>query len=159
MFLTRISSKFVNHRRLHAIIIHMGFQGVGPGSGVAVLEGAKAGKEKLSDLLRRHDQADQNAVAGIELNNQGAALAKAGNMRAALKKYRAALERYPEHVGIRLNFAIALLRLGRWLQGIAELSEVVRRDPRTFPQEKPWTRHWPKPLAISANLTSRVVTM
>jgi tetratricopeptide (TPR) repeat protein len=99
-------------------------------------EEAEAVKQKLNDLLRRQDQADQNAVAGIQLNNQGAALEKAGNLRGALEKYRAALERYPEHVGIRLNFAIVLLRLGQWEQGIAELREVVRRDPNNLPARK-----------------------
>lgn len=99
-------------------------------------EEAEAVKGKLTDLLRRQDQADQNAVAGIQLNNQGAALEKAGNLREALEKYRAALLRYPEHVGIRLNFAIALLRLGQWKQGIEELREVVRRDPNNLPAKK-----------------------
>ena len=75
-------------------------------------------------------------MAGIELNNQGAALEKAGNLSEALEKYRAALERYPDHVGIRLNFAVALLRLGQWKQGIAELQEVVRRDPNNLPAKK-----------------------
>jgi len=97
---------------------------------------AEAVKQKLNDLLRRQDQADQNAVAGIQLNNQGAALEKAGNLQGALEKYRAALERYPEHAGIRLNFAIALLRLGQWEQGIAELREVVRRDPNNISAKK-----------------------
>jgi superkiller protein 3 len=99
-------------------------------------EEAEAAKGKLTDLLRRQDQADQNAVAGIQLNNQGAALEKAGNLAAALEKYRAALERYPEHAGIRLNFAVALLRLGQWKQGIAELREVVRRDPNNLAAKK-----------------------
>ena len=97
---------------------------------------AEAVKQRLNDLLRRQDQADQNAVAGIQLNNQGAALEKAGNLPGALEKYRAALERYPEHVGIRLNFAIALLRLGYREQGISELREVVRRDPKNLSAEK-----------------------
>ena len=97
---------------------------------------AEAVKEKLHDVLRRQDQADQSAVAGIQLNNQGAALEKTGDLRGALEKYRAALERYPDHVGIRLNFAIALLRLGEWKQGIAELREVVRRDPKNLPAQK-----------------------
>ena len=99
-------------------------------------EEAEAVKGKLTDLLRRQDQADQNAVAGIQLNNQGAALEKAGNLREALEKYRAALQRYPEHVGIRLNLAIALLRLGQWKQGIDELREVLRRDPNNLPAKK-----------------------
>ena len=28
-----------------------------------------------------------------------------------------------------MNFAIALLRLGRWKEGLAELREAVRREP------------------------------
>jgi predicted Zn-dependent protease len=92
-------------------------------------EEAEAVKAKLNELLRRQDQADQNAVAGIELNNQGAGRERAGDLRGALEKYREALRRYPDHVGIRLNLAIALLRLGEWTEGIAELREVVRRDP------------------------------
>ena len=99
-------------------------------------EEAKVVRGKLTDLLHRQDQADQNAVAGIQLNNQGAALEKAGNLRGAVEKYREALERYPEHVGIRLNFAVALLRLGHWKEGIAELREVVRRDPGNLPAQK-----------------------
>jgi predicted Zn-dependent protease len=46
-----------------------------------------------------------------------------------LEKYRAALELDPEHGGFRLNLGLALCRLGRWDEGIAEMREVVRRDP------------------------------
>jgi tetratricopeptide (TPR) repeat protein len=99
-------------------------------------EQAEAVKGKLNELLRRQDQADQNAVAGIQLNNQGAAREQAGDLRGALEKYREALRRYPEHVGIRLNLAIALLRLGEWTEGIAELREVVRRDPSNRAAQK-----------------------
>jgi predicted Zn-dependent protease len=83
----------------------------------------------LAELLRKRDTASQKALAAIQLNNDGANLEKAGNLREALEKYRAALELYPEHVGIRVNFAAALLRLGQWTQGISELREAVRRDP------------------------------
>lgn len=65
----------------------------------------------------------------MQLNNQGAKLEKAGNLVDALEKYRAALELSPEHVGFRINFAAALLRLGQWSQGVAELREALRRDP------------------------------
>ena len=50
-------------------------------------------------------------------------------MRGALEKYKAALRLSPDHVGIRTNVAIALLRLGEWSEGIAELRDAVRRDP------------------------------
>jgi len=65
----------------------------------------------------------------VQLNNQGADLEKTGNLHGALEKYRAALDLYPEHVGIRVNVAAALLRLGQWDQGISELREALRRDP------------------------------
>jgi len=92
-------------------------------------ERAAAAKQKLSDLLRNKDKDDQNLVAGIELNNQGANLEKAGDLRGALEKYRAAVDLLPGHLGIRVNFAVALLRLGQWKEGLAELREAVRRDP------------------------------
>ncbi len=93
------------------------------------LEEAAQVRKRLADLLRKRDTASQNALAAIQLNNDGANLEKAGNLRGALEKYRAALELYPEHVGIRVNLAAALLRLGQRSQGISELREAVRRDP------------------------------
>lgn len=92
-------------------------------------EEADAIKKKLADLLREKDRADQNLVAGTRLNNQGMELEKTGDLPGALEKYRAALALLPDHTGIRVNFAVALLRLGHWEQGLAELREAVRREP------------------------------
>ena len=92
-------------------------------------EQADAIKQKLAELLRARDKADQNQVAGIQLNNQGTELEKAGNLLGAVEKYRAAAALLPDHMGIRVNFAIGLLRLGHWQQGLAELREAVRREP------------------------------
>jgi tetratricopeptide (TPR) repeat protein len=92
-------------------------------------EQADAIRKKLAEMLRQKDQADQNSVAAIQLNNQGADLEKADNLTAALEKYRAALVLLPDHAGIRVNFAIALLRLGQWQQGLAQLREAIRREP------------------------------
>lgn len=86
-------------------------------------------KQTLAELLRKRDKAAQDALSAVQLNNRGAALEKTGDLRGALQKYSAALEADPEHVGIRVNFAAALLRLGQWTQGISELREVLRRDP------------------------------
>ena len=86
-------------------------------------------KERLTELLRAKDQAAQTSLRAVQLNNEGAELEKGGNLRDALEKYQAALKLSPEHVGFRLNFAAGLLRTGQWSQGIAELREVVRRDP------------------------------
>jgi len=86
-------------------------------------------KKQLGELLHHKDRDDQDLVTGLELNNQGAALEKAGDLQGAAEKYRAALAALPDHVGIRVNYAIALLRLGRWKEGLAELRDAVRREP------------------------------
>jgi thioredoxin-like negative regulator of GroEL len=35
----------------------------------------------------------------------------------------------PDHVGIRTNLAVALLKTGRWDEGLSEMREALRRDP------------------------------
>ena len=92
-------------------------------------EQADAVKKRLTELLRERDKADQTLVAAIELNNRGADLEKSGDLRGALDKYRAALELFPEHVGIRTNLAVALLKLGQWDEGLDQMREALRRDP------------------------------
>jgi protein O-GlcNAc transferase len=93
------------------------------------LERAAEMKARLTGLLRKRDEAAQHALAAVQINNEGAALEKAGNLHGALEKYRAALDLSPEHVGIRVNYAAALLHLGQLNEGILELREALRRDP------------------------------
>lgn len=92
-------------------------------------EQANAIKLRLAEVFREKNRADRNRLDSIELNNEGAAREKAGDVRGALEKYRAALELNAEHVGIRTNLAVALLKLGHWDEGIAQLREAARRDP------------------------------
>ena len=92
-------------------------------------ERAEIAKKKLAELLRERDEGDQKLVAAIEINNRGAELEKSGDVRGALEKYRAAVELLPEHVGIRVNLAVALLKLGNWQEGIAQMREAQKRDP------------------------------
>lgn len=92
-------------------------------------EEAEAVRKKLAVLLRQKDEAAQNTFEAIQLNNQGVVLEKAGKLRDALEKYRQAMALDPQHVGIRVNVAAALLRLGEWSQGVAELREVLQMDP------------------------------
>lgn len=86
-------------------------------------------KAELAKLLRQRDEADQNAVAAVKLNNEGATLQKAGDLRGAVEKYREALRLNPDHNGIRVNYAVALLRLGIWTEGLDELHEASVREP------------------------------
>ncbi|MCC6369128.1 MAG: tetratricopeptide repeat protein [Bryobacterales bacterium] len=94
------------------------------------LERARKIKEELTEALREIDRESQRAFTALRLNNEGAELEKAGRRKAALEKYREAVRLDPDHVGIRVNFAVALLRLGNWAEGLAELREAARRDPK-----------------------------
>ncbi len=94
------------------------------------LERARLIKEKLAEVLREIDRESQAAFTALRLNNEAAALEKEGKLQQALEKYRAAVKLDPEHVGIRTNFAVALLRLGHWAEGISEMREALRRDPQ-----------------------------
>jgi protein O-GlcNAc transferase len=93
------------------------------------LERAREIREKLAEVLREIDRESQAAFTALRLNNEGAELEKAGSLAQALEKYREAVKLDPEHAGIRTNFAVALLRLGHWDEGIAQLREALRRDP------------------------------
>lgn len=92
-------------------------------------EEANQMRQALADLLRKRDRERQNAVAAVRINNEGSSLEKSGNLRGAMEKYRQALELSPEHVGIRVNYAVALLRLGQWTEGLTQLHEALLRDP------------------------------
>jgi Flp pilus assembly protein TadD len=86
-------------------------------------------KKKLAELLRAKDKSDQNSLIALRLNNEGAALKKAGSLLEAVEKYRQASELDPEHNGIRVNLGVALLRLGQWKEGLAQLRDAARREP------------------------------
>jgi Flp pilus assembly protein TadD len=86
-------------------------------------------KSRLAELIRKRDRDSQNALAAVNLNNEGAALQKQGKLAEAAERYRAALDLNPGHAGMRANYAIALLRLGRWERGLEELRTAVRQDP------------------------------
>lgn len=86
-------------------------------------------KKKLAELLRAKDKSDQNSLIAVRLNNEGAVLEKAGSLREAVEKYRQASELDPEHNGIRVNLGVALLPLGQWKEGLAQLREAAKREP------------------------------
>jgi len=92
-------------------------------------EKADAVKKRLAEMLVERDRADQNITAALELNNRGAELEKNGDVKGALEKYRAAANLEPEHVGIQVNFAVALLKLGYWSEGITQMRSALQRDP------------------------------
>ncbi len=92
-------------------------------------EEAKAVEQKLKQILQSADELRHGTLEATRLNNEGVELEKAGNLVAALEKYRGALDLDPLHAGYRRNLGLGLCRLGQWEQGIAELREVLRQNP------------------------------
>ncbi len=93
------------------------------------LDGANRLKQQLADLLRDRDRVNHNKLMAIQLNTDGVALEKSGDLRGALSKYRDASTLDPSHVGIRINYGVALLRLGQWTEGLDELHQAWQLDP------------------------------
>ncbi len=92
-------------------------------------EEARPIEKRMAELQHQSDRASEVGFAASSLNSEGIQLERSGDIRAALAKYRAALDLDPTGFGFRLNYALALCRLGRWRDGIVELREVLRLDP------------------------------
>jgi tetratricopeptide (TPR) repeat protein len=84
---------------------------------------------ELRQLVHQDDQANLHSMEAKRNDDEGVALEQQGDLSGALEKYRTASELVPDQDGYRLNFALALCRLNRWDEGIAEIREIVRRDP------------------------------
>ena len=93
------------------------------------LEEAKPIEKRMVELQHQSARASEVGLAAAGLNSEGIQLEQSGNLPAALNKYRAALDLDPTGFGFRLNYALALCRLGRWQDGVVELREVLRDDP------------------------------
>ncbi len=100
----------------------------------------KAGqvKQRLAEVLRERDLATQNQLNATRINNEGAELEKAGDLRGAAEKYRQALALNPAQLDIRVNYAVALLRLGVWETGLSQLREALRQQPNDPKLQAAW---------------------
>ncbi len=90
---------------------------------------AKRVDDKLSKLLQTSNKVAATGQVIGDLNDAGRTLEKSGDIQGAIGKYQAALDLDPTDIGLRLNYGLALCRLGRWQEGAAELREVLRLDP------------------------------
>lgn len=93
------------------------------------LEQAKQVGKQVVQLDHQSVKATQVLFTASGLNNAGVRLEKSGDLPAALAKYKAALDLDPTGYGYRLNYGLALCRLGRWEEGILQLREVLKADP------------------------------
>jgi len=86
-------------------------------------------KQELATLLARDEADSEIDMKAVRLNNEGARLQKAGDLQGAVEKYSAAAKLSPGNVPIRVNYAVAMLRLGKWTDGLNELHESLLMDP------------------------------
>ncbi len=96
---------------------------------VGRLEEAAQTRRKLSEVIRRRDRESQDALSALRLNNQAAELEKAGKLSEALDLYKQAVALNGKHAGMRTNYAVVLLRLGRWREGLEQLHTAQELDP------------------------------
>jgi tetratricopeptide (TPR) repeat protein len=93
------------------------------------LEEAEGVNRKVIELERQSVNATQVSLTAAGLNDEGLRLENSGDVQAAMAKYKAALDLDPTGYGFRLNYGLALCRLGRWQEGIVQLREVLKADP------------------------------
>ena len=86
-------------------------------------------KQQLAALLAQDEADTQVDMKAVKLNNEGAQLQKAGDLQGAVEKYAAASRLEPKNVPIRVNYAVAMLRLGNWTNGLNELHQSLLLDP------------------------------
>jgi len=96
-------------------------------NGQAVESDAVIGK--LAGQVKSSGSASEQLLQTRQLNDEGVALEKSGQIAAAVEKYKAALNIDPLLAPIRRNLGLALCRLSRWDEGIAELRETLRLYP------------------------------
>ena len=86
-------------------------------------------KQELSTSIAAGLATDASELPATQANNAGVELEKAGNLDAALEKYRVAVKLDPKVPVFRRNMALALCRLGRWEEGVTELRQVLKENP------------------------------
>jgi tetratricopeptide (TPR) repeat protein len=100
-----------------------------------IAEADAVNKQITEQLEARHHASDVGWQAS-ELNSEGIELQEAGDVKSALVKYKAAVDLDPTGFGFRLNYALALCRVGQWQDAVAELHEVLRVDPNNADAQK-----------------------
>lgn len=93
------------------------------------LEDSKQVEEQVEKMQRLSTQAGKVLFAASGLNEEGLRLEHSGDLTGALDKYHAAVDLDPTGYGFRLNYGLALCRIGKWQEGIVQLQEVLKQDP------------------------------
>jgi tetratricopeptide (TPR) repeat protein len=96
---------------------------------IGKIQEAKQLEEKVIDMQRLSTKSGEVLFTASGLNQEGLELEHKGDLLGALDKYRSAVDLDPAGYGFRLNYALALCRMGRWQEGITQLQEVLKQDP------------------------------
>ena len=86
-------------------------------------------RKKLDNMIAVSDRARENKLRTTQIHAEAVRLEEAGDLAAALDKYRIALDFEPLNGTVRRNMALVLCRLNRWDEGIEELRNILRHDP------------------------------
>ena len=93
------------------------------------IEDSRQVEKQVVEMQRLNDRASEVLFTASGLNEEGLKLEHNGDLLGAMEKYREALDLDRTGYGFRLNYALALCRVGQWQEGIAQLQEVLREDP------------------------------
>jgi tetratricopeptide (TPR) repeat protein len=93
------------------------------------IQEAKRIEEEVLEMQRLSNRSSQILFTASGLNEEGLKLEHKGDLLGALDKYHGAVDLDPTGYGFRLNYALALCRLGRWQEGMIQLQEVLKEDP------------------------------
>lgn len=92
-------------------------------------EDARRVEEQVMQMQHLSNQAGKVLFTASGLNEEGLTLERQGDLVGALEKYHKAVDLDPTGYGFRLNYALALCRLGKWQEAITQLHEVLKEDP------------------------------
>lgn len=93
------------------------------------LEESKRYRGELRHMIQAADKARENELETARLHGEAVRLEQDGEYTAAISKYREVLEFEPLNPVARRNLALALCRVERWGEGIAELRAILRDNP------------------------------
>ena len=92
-------------------------------------EQAAAIKRKLSELLRKRDEVNRIGSKRSSSTTRGLPFRRRAIWPEPWKNIRVARFSTRSAFGVRVNFAVALLRLGHWTEGLTELHDALIQDP------------------------------
>ena len=96
---------------------------------IGKIQDSKELEKKVIEMQRLSTRAGEVLFTASSLNEEGLRLEHKGDLLGAMEKYREAVDLDQTGYGFRLNYGLALCRIGKWQEGIAQLQEVLREDP------------------------------